>query len=113
MSLTYRPKNKRTDDFDANVAGATYLYRLHSVLGLPVCEDPPSTRRVPYKMDAATARMCAKRINAALVVLGAFHDDQPEEIGHDDDPKTEPSATAQYAQSWAEFLQGCSGYEAV
>jgi hypothetical protein len=105
MSLTYVPKNKKTDDFDANVAGAGYLHRLHEVLGLPLCTEP-GAKRVPYTMDKKTAVTCAKRIRTALVVLG--------EIGVvADETSNDPTSTAQMAEAWADFLEGCNGYEAI
>ncbi len=112
MSLTYRAMDKRTDDFDVNVAGASYLYELHKVLGLPVCTET-SAHRVPYTMDRVTAKQCATKIHHALRMLGAVPSDQPTQIGVDRfEKENEPTSTAGMALSWAEFLEGCGGYEA-
>lgn len=113
MSLTYKARNVRIDDFDANVACAAYLYKLHMVLGLPV-HVATSSNRVPYSMDKATAERCAEKIHEALSILGASPDDQPDEIGIEaHEARRKPTSTALIAESWAEFLEHCCGYEVV
>jgi hypothetical protein len=109
MSLTYRSKRNHLE-FYANVAGASYLGKVHRILGLPhlggdwgVKGKEFSMMRAPYEATAKQCREWSRVLWTALEVFTGAKNLREAK-------RNRMFGNIYYLATWADFLQRCSGY---